>query len=153
MEDQELSPAASSPFHLAPTRKPLLASGEPLSSKSKEWSSSQCPGLYTSTPPEQFKTNRITAQKTPLSEKAGERDPRELRAPGWLTPKRKRPSGFREWGGAQRKSIRFNLLLGRSGVAPMGRSGGAPRDFCGVLVTVRLGHRRGSRREGEGCST
>lgn len=39
MEEQELSTAACSPFHLAPTRKPFLASGEPLSSKRKEWGS------------------------------------------------------------------------------------------------------------------
>lgn len=102
MEDQELSTAP--PFHLAPTRKPLLASGEPLSSKCKEWDSSHCPALYTSIPPKQFQTNR-RAQKMPLSEKAREWDPRELGVPGWLTPKRKRPSGFWERGGTQRKSI------------------------------------------------
>lgn len=58
MEDQELSTATCSPFHLVPTRKPLLASGEPLSSKRKEWGSSCRPALYTSIPPKQFKTNR-----------------------------------------------------------------------------------------------
>lgn len=35
---------------------------------------------------------RITAQKMPLSEKAGQWNPRELRAPSWLTLKRKRGS-------------------------------------------------------------
>lgn len=155
MEDEGLSTAASSSFHLAPTRKPHLASGEPLSSKCREWDSSPQLALDTSIPPKQFKANRITEQKMTGSEKAGEWHPREFRAPGRLTPKRKRPSGRRGWGDThthKKKSIRFNFSSVRCVVAPIKRFQGTPRPSLGFWLLFPYARRR-SRREGNSCSS
>lgn len=141
MEDEGLSTAASSSFHLAPTRKPHLASGEPLSSKCREWDSSPQLALDTSIPPKQFKANRITEQKMTGSEKAGEWHPREFRAPGRLTPKRKRPSGRRGWGDTHthtKKIYSIQLQFSKVCGGSYKKISGNPQAFLGVLVAVPL---------------
>lgn len=145
-EDQGLSTVASPSFHLAPTRKPHLASGEPLSSKCREWDSSPRPALDTSIPPKQFKANRITEQKMAGSEKAGEWHPREFRAPGWLTPKRKRPSGLRGWGDAHRKIYSIQLQFRKVCGGSYKKISGNPQAFLGVLVAVSLCQASGQKR-------